>query len=259
MVPCGSAGLLRRLSLCLVCLVAVVFPASPRSCRTPAEQLLCLYLAIEYGNIDISEHASTLRLYASRVHSVAEIGVRKGASTWALMMGLHDADPPVGGSMAQDRRAAKVHLAYDLGPFRHQGQARYVAAGLGIRYAFEQADSLELELEDSDLLFIDTFHAYPQLRLELRRHARHARQYIILHDTTVDGNTSECLRMPEDYDCGAMARKLGCSAEEVRMGLWPAVQEFLAGAPEWSLLRRYDHNNGLTVLRRHGGFTAQRA
>ena len=33
-------------------------------------------------------------------------------------------------------------------------------------------------------------------------------------------------------------------------GLWPAVEEFLAANPEWVLVHRFTHNNGLTILSR---------
>uniref|UniRef100_A0A7S4RC99 Class I SAM-dependent methyltransferase n=1 Tax=Alexandrium monilatum TaxID=311494 RepID=A0A7S4RC99_9DINO len=256
MLPDGRGKPSARCVLLAAPLLRVVLPARPPSWRTSADRLLSRYLAVEYGGLDISEHVSTLRLYASRCRSVSEIGVRKGASTWALMLGLHDADDEGARSGAGGPRgewAPKVHLAYDLDPFVHQGKARQLAVQLGIRYRFQQADSLELELEESDLLFIDTFHAYPQLRRELRRHAPRVRRYIILHDTTVDANVSEC-RRSLDIDCASLAAKLGCTMDEVHRGLWPAVQELLAEAPEWRLLRRYEHNHGLTVLHRHGGW-----
>ena len=37
---------------------------------------------------DINEHLATLRMYASRVGSIAEMGVRKVVSTWAFLLGL---------------------------------------------------------------------------------------------------------------------------------------------------------------------------
>mmetsp|Transcript_31639 Transcript_31639/g.94227 ORF Transcript_31639/g.94227 Transcript_31639/m.94227 type:complete len:258 (-) Transcript_31639:65-838(-) len=256
MPPDGRGRFAARCVLLAAPWLPLALPACPPSCRTWADHLLSLYLAVEYGRRDISEHASTLRLFASRCRVVSELGVARGASTWALMLGLHDAEDEGargGASGPWGERAPRVHLAYDAQPFVHQGRARQIAAALGIRYRFQQADSLELELEESDLLFIDTFHAYPQLRRELRRHAPRVRRYIILHDTTVDANVSEC-RRSLDIDCASLAAKLGCTMDEVHRGLWPAVQELLAEAPEWRLLRRYEHNHGLTVLHRHGGW-----
>jgi hypothetical protein len=42
----------------------------------------------------------------------------------------------------------------------------------------------------------------------------------------------------------------GLTEEEIRKGLWPAVEEFLVDHPEWVLKERYTNNNGLTVLER---------
>jgi hypothetical protein len=42
----------------------------------------------------------------------------------------------------------------------------------------------------------------------------------------------------------------GYPIEEITRGLWPAVQEFLEDHPEWKLEKRYENNNGLTILAR---------
>jgi hypothetical protein len=95
-------------------------------------------------------------------------------------------------------------------------------------FALVRADVLAVEIEPTDLLFIDTRHDYDQLRRELDRHAAQVRRYIALHDTTTfgaDGETPGC------------------------RGLWPAVEEFLA-AGDFRPARRDTNNNGLTVLER---------
>jgi hypothetical protein len=46
-------------------------------------------------------------------------------------------------------------------------------------------------------------------------------------------------------------QKVGMPEAELRLGLWPAVEEFLAAhQKEWVLQQRYTNNNGLTVLKR---------
>src|SRR5262249_15621011 len=89
-----------------------------------------------------------------------------------------------------------------------------------------QEDVLTADIEETDLLFIDTWHVYEQLRQELRRHAGKVRKYIVLHDTTTFG---------EHGDVAA------------HKGLWSAGEGFLA-AGTFRLKERYHHNNGLTVL-----------
>ena len=75
---------------------------------------------------------------------------------------------------------------------------------------FHLANSLEAEIAPTDLLFIDTYHVYDQLRRELERHAGKVRRFIAMHDTTTFGERGEA---------------------EGSRGLWPAVEEFLATHP----------------------------
>jgi hypothetical protein len=95
-------------------------------------------------------------------------------------------------------------------------------------FVFRQADVREVEIEPTDMLFIDTWHVYEQLKEELRLHADKVRKYIVLHDTTTYGQLGET---------------------EGHAGLWPAVEEFLSEGM-FRLRQRYENNNGLTILER---------
>jgi hypothetical protein len=96
---------------------------------------------------------------------------------------------------------------------------------------FQQADVLAVDIEETDLLFIDTLHVYEQLQEELRLHAGKVRRYIVLHDTMTFGERGEV---------------------QGRLGLRPAVEEFLAQGTFY-VKDRYENNNGLTVLERRAG------
>jgi hypothetical protein len=104
-------------------------------------------------------------------------------------------------------------------------------------------------MEDTDLLFIDTWHVYGQLKRELARWNRHAKKYIILHDTEVDKWLGETIR--RELDADSQSREFGIPVAEINRGLWPAVLEFLEEHPEWTLLEKYTNCNGLTVLTRN--------
>jgi hypothetical protein len=69
-----------------------------------------------------------------------------------------------------------------------------------------------------------------------------------MHDTTVDEWQGETIR------CGLNAyqqsAQTGIPVEEINRGIWPAIDEFLAVHPEWTIERRYINNNGLTILAR---------
>jgi hypothetical protein len=117
-----------------------------------------------------------------------------------------------------------------------------------INVVFHQASSLECPLEKTDLLFIDTWHVYGQLKRELERWNSHVTKYIIMHDTTVDEWAGETIR--QKWNPKEQSEKTGIPIHEITKGLWPAIREFLASHPEWTMRERYNNNNGLTILER---------
>ena len=52
-----------------------------------------------------------------------------------------------------------------------------------IDFTLVEESTLDVEIEETDLLFIDTEHTYSQLLNELTLHGDKARKYIVLHDT----------------------------------------------------------------------------
>lgn len=153
---------------------------------------------------DISEHLGMLRLLARTCSHITEFGVRSGNSTVAFLAGL-----PVGGRLS----------SYDCQPPPFTGPSAWT---------FHQARTDELtDIEETDLLFLDTLHTYAQLRAELR-HGNRARQWLVFHDTVTFGTVGE--------DGG--------------QGLMPAILEFTAENPHWRTFAACQHNNGLLVLER---------
>lgn len=120
----------------------------------------------------------------------------------------------------------------------------------GVDAVFYQQSDLDCPLEETELLFIDTWHVYGHLKRELERWHPVVKKYIALHDTEVDGVYGESLRC--GMDTAKQSLETGIPEEEIRCGLLPAVQEFLAGHPEWKLREQLLNNNGLTVLERVG-------
>ena len=99
----------------------------------------------------------------------------------------------------------------------------------GVDTDFVVGNTLELEIEPTDLLFIDTLHTYQQLTQELDRHASKVAHYIVLHDTETYGQKGEDGSEP---------------------GLIGAVENFLAKDTGWVMRDRLKNNNGLTILKR---------
>lgn len=162
-----------------------------------------------FGHVaDFSEHVATLHHLAWQCDHVTEMGVRTGVST-AAILGAHP----------------RRHVAYDVD--RHPQVAMLAEVAGPTELVFRQEDVLTVDIEPTDLLFIDTRHTYAQLAAELARHANKARRYIVLHDTTTFGRRGE--------DGGP--------------GLMPAVEELLARGA-FDVVRHDTHCNGLMVLRR---------
>jgi hypothetical protein len=91
-------------------------------------------------------------------------------------------------------------------------------------FVFHKADGLPADLEDTDLLVVDTRPASEQLVEGLRRYSARARKYLVLHGTAKSGANGN--------------RTVG-----------PAVKAFLAEG-HFRLRHRAENNNGLTVLER---------
>jgi hypothetical protein len=165
---------------------------------------------------DINEHLPTLKRYAEECDHITEMGVRWVVSTYAFMMGK-----------------PKEMVSYDIVPVEKHGVDRQYLVDLAndndIKYEFIVADTRELEITETDLLFIDTWHIYEQLKKELELHGNKAKKYIIFHDTT----TFEINGEGDGY-----------------VGLWPAIDEFLIDNPHWVIHERFTNNNGLTILKR---------
>lgn len=171
-----------------------------------------LYQNAKQSPSDINEHVERMCELGMVCPHITEFGSRSGISTtaWAVA------------------RPKKL-VCYDLVRFGSIDCIEQAARDAGVEFVFHVQDVRLVSIEPTDLLFIDTLHVYDQLKAELALHADKARKYIVLHDTETFAQRGE---LPNS------------------VGLWPAVEEFLAAHPEWKLHERRANNNGLTVLAR---------
>jgi hypothetical protein len=184
---------------------------------------------------DINQHLPTLYRYAKECTHITECGVRGICSSYAFG---HALEGRIGTSLIQ------------IDPVSSPLQSEFskLCGSCGIRNVFYEQSDLECPIEDTELLFIDTWHVYGQLKREFARWHSHVSKYIILHDTTVDEIRGESLRMGMDIQ--QQSKEFNMPIDEITKGLWPAVEEFLAEHTEWTLHERYTNNNGLTILKR---------
>ena len=192
------------------------------------DKILEKYKQFSETGSDINEHLSTLKKYTEECDTVVEMGVRSIVSTWAFLAG----NP-------------KKLISLDLhNPAKFGGNVQEIYDAVNstdINFSFVEHDSLTYNLEPCDLLFIDTWHDYLQLKKELTRHHTKVKKYIIFHDTVSFGFSDE-----SEYDEYHTPR----SETNLPKGLWPAIEEFLYHNRNWVIWEKKPNNNGLTVLKR---------
>lgn len=163
------------------------------------------------GGKDIYEHLPILKKYSMKVEHITEFGVRKGNSTIGLLSG----------------KPEKM-ISYDIKKdpkFEYEVLKNMVKNDTN--FIFMIGDTLKIEIEKTDLLFIDTYHTYKQLKRELYIHSYNVKKYIILHDTETFAKVGEDRTIP---------------------GLKQAIDDFIYDYKEWKVHKNFINNNGLTIL-----------
>jgi hypothetical protein len=162
---------------------------------------------------DFNEHVPLLRDLAAKCSHVTEFGTRRGVSTVAL---LH----------AQPKKL----VTYDI--YRTPEVSQLEILSGNTEFIFRKESSESAEIEETDLLFIDTIHTADHVTKELRNAAR-VRKYLVFHDTVTFGENGE-----------------GHSDANPTPGILPAIREFVRANPEWNVIHHIDRNHGLMVLSR---------
>jgi hypothetical protein len=184
---------------------------------------------------DINEHLVTLYRYANDCNHVTECGVRGVVSSYAFANALKG-------------RSNNKLIQVDPAKYENVCQFQAECNAEGVNTIFYDQSDLDCPMETTDLLFIDTWHIYGQLKRELNRWNGSVTKYIIMHDTTVDEWLGETLRV--GWNANEQSKNTGIPVDEITKGLWPAISEFLNEHPEWTIRERFTNNNGLTILSR---------
>ncbi len=184
---------------------------------------------------DINEHLPTLYRYADQCLHITECGVRSVVSSYAF------------GSALVSKPGARL-IQVDIQSHSNIQHFQKECQAESLETIFHVMSDLDCPLEQTDLLFIDTWHVYGHLKRELNRWHSVVDKYIILHDTEIDGVRGETLRV--GWDPVKQSKESGIPVEEICKGLQPAIDEFLTEHPEWKVHSKYTNNNGLTILSR---------
>lgn len=167
---------------------------------------------------DIRDNMPTLRQYAGVCEHVTEFGTRGGNSSIALMAGLPNR-----------------LVCYDVLPCSTAVINLTAAAKeSNVKFTFHQQSSLEADIEETDMLFIDTIHTAAQVYAELTRHADKVGMFLAFHDTTTCGEVD-----------GYYPHK--------PLGLLYGIGRYMwEHDGDWKLVHSTDASNGLMVFaRRH--------
>lgn len=163
---------------------------------------------------DINEHLPALKVVADVCSHVTEFGVRDVVSTYAFL----------------ESKAPTIR-AYDINYSNpNMTDALKVAEKKGKDLKFIIGSTLEVDIEETDLLFIDTLHTCEQLKAELNRHSRKVNKFMAFHDVVTFGY--------RDENGNTVAPT----------GLLPAIFGFLAARPIWRVFYFNPANNGLLIL-----------
>ena len=150
-----------------------------------------------------------MRELSSQCERVVEFGMRHRVSTVALLAG-------------QPRHLLTIATRNDPA-----FTALHKFAG-NTKFEYRFGTSLDTDVPECDLLFLDTRHTADHLSQELLKHASQVRRWLVFHDTEVYGETGE--------DGGP--------------GLIPALRDFLQREPQWHVVSHTAVNHGLTVISR---------
>ena len=184
----------------------------------------------------------TLLKYGSKCEHITEFGVRWVESTFSFIL----SKPKTLISMDLDHPA--LHHEFNGG--QNLIEAFECAKECDVDFTFKIANSLEVEIEPTDLLFIDTQHSYLHLKYELHLHHNKVNKYIIMHDTVAhkyidqDAGVSS-FSYEKDY------RPIELDQDDYeKEGLGLAIEEFLQKHNNWVLEREIITGQGITVLKR---------
>lgn len=158
----------------------------------------------KYEESDINQHIEIMHKYANECEHITEFGVRTGVSTWAWLASK-----------------AKTVRCFDIQNVSNNLKFHYESAKETKKdFTFTCVDTAadKLDIEETDLLFIDTNHTYEQCSKELKIHGHKVRKYLVFHDTTLCPDLNK------------------------------AIDEFLKDNLNWKVKEIFTNNNGLTVL-----------
>lgn len=175
------------------------------------------------ANTAISAHLPRLRELASHCDTVVEFGVKRGASSSALLLG------------------ARRVISYDIAETSEARELKRLVP----EWDYRIGDSRKADFAEVDMLFIDSQHDGAHVEAELA-HADKVRRFIAGHDTITFGSVGAKGETGEH----AWRYVKGQSCPEWALGIRIAYDRLMVRDPSWRIHAHYPDSHGLLVLER---------
>lgn len=128
----------------------------------------------------IAHYMDTLLKYGSQCEHITEFGINQVNSTWAFL----NARPQKLVSIDIDLNTRSTKNVKDFEGVNYWLLwAKYLSIKEQIEFQVIEADDLKIEIEETDLLFIDSKHEKKHFQSELDLHKSKIKKYLIVHDT----------------------------------------------------------------------------
>ena len=170
----------------------------------------------------MAQHMHTIAGLAALCESCAEIGIRRGSSTIALLAGCP------GTVVSFDPERLPVH---DL----------ILRAAKGRWHPYYIPSETGSLIAPVDMMVIDGFHNYPQVQMELERFADQVKKFLVFHDTISCGTVGDGIANPKVHAAPHLSDKRG-----IRM----AIDELMIRDRTWFIKAHYPNDSGLLILER---------
>lgn len=162
---------------------------------------------IKRNSSDINELVEDIFNHTKGCNVAVSLGIGKGDGAFALLLGC------------------QKHYSVDPNPSRDT--LNFLNDYFGVKSLnINQATDLPLDIDDFDVLFVDSIHTADNVEKELNTHAHKVNKYIIFHDTTIFGEIGE----------------------DGSEGIKKPIYEFLNNNEDWKIIYETDRNNGLMIL-----------
>jgi len=162
---------------------------------------------------DVFLHCPMIKELASRCQHVTELGLNSLGICVSVMAGQ-----------------PSTFIAYGKNKEKVDEIIKEIPDDVGRTHLKIRAgDSLKIQIEETEMLIIDTYHTYSQLNNELLKHAGNATKYIVIISSYAFALRGEDGSSP---------------------GVMDAVVEFVAKNDRWEIIYNERKNNGMLVLQR---------